>query len=225
MSRSHNCEVSTFDELHAAVQAFGRAVVVYRGQRVIEWPLQPRIGRYKRVRSKTVVHEERTVLRMFKERAVPHLSVFPANDWDWLALAQHHGLPTRLLDWSRNPLVAAYFAVEDEHDSDSVVYAFRDKTHVDVAQWGDPFSRSEIDRFLPPHVSPRIIAQNGMFTAHPDPSLDMRLHPKVWKFVIRHPFRRKLKSILYKYGVHRASLFPDLDGIAKHIEWLRTDVF
>jgi hypothetical protein len=35
--------------------------------------------------------------------------------------------------------------------------------------------------------------------------------------------RKQLKHTLYRYGIHRASLFPDLDGTARHIEWLRTD--
>ena len=46
------------------------------------------------------------------------------NDWDMLTIAQYHGLAARLLDWSFNPLVAAYFAVKDFEDCDAVIYAY-----------------------------------------------------------------------------------------------------
>jgi type I restriction enzyme M protein len=50
------------------------------------------------------------MLEKFKREAIPYLTIKPNDDWDWLALAQHHGLPTRLLDWTQNPLVAVGIA-------------------------------------------------------------------------------------------------------------------
>jgi hypothetical protein len=220
--------VDSFTALHDAIQAFGKKVVVYRGERLPKRPLRPRIGRYhslRKLRGKDRLKKERDILRLFKERALSHLSFVPDNDWEWLAVGQHHGLPTRLLDWTRNPLVAAFFAVESSCDEDSIVYAFRENSFVDVTKKSDPYEQGSVKRFLPRHISPRIIAQTGIFTIHPDPVADFREDKRVVSLIIQHDLRKKLKYILYKYGIHRASLFPDADGIAKHIEWMRTDVF
>ena len=218
-------EIKEFQDLHKAVQSFGRSIVVYRGERKTSNELKPKIARYKKLRSSEFEKEEKTILRLFKEQAIPYLDFITASDWEWLAIAQHHGLPTRLLDWTRNPLVAAYFAVEKEHDDDSVIYAFKFNKYIDIQKKPDPFMETQIGRFIPRHVTRRITAQTGLFTIHPNPHDDFRADQRISQFVIKKNFRKPLKDILYKYGIHRASLFPDLDGLSKHIEWLRTDVY
>lgn len=215
--------IRNFVELHKAVEALGRQVAVFRGQRSADWGIFPKLGRYSRLKLADRRAEEQNILKLFKERAIAHLDVAPMNNWEWLAVAQHHGLPTRLLDWSRNPLVAAYFAVEEAYECDSAIFVFREHSAVDFFEHHDPFVRVAVERYVPRHLSPRIIAQAGLFTAHPDPQEDFSTDKRIVKLIVPAENRRQLKHSLYRYGIHRAALFPDLDGLARHVEWLRTD--
>ena len=85
------------------------ADLIFRGQRS-EKPLLPKLGRLDLKGSKENI--EKLMLTEFKRGSLPLTEFKPENNWDWLALAQHHGLPTRLLDWTYSALVALWFAVE-----------------------------------------------------------------------------------------------------------------
>lgn len=68
-------------------------------------------------------HLEKHLLRNFRKYA--YRDVKEDNPWNWLSLAQHHGLPTRLLDWTYSPLVALHFAVGNfrKYDLDGMIWA------------------------------------------------------------------------------------------------------
>ena len=99
--------------------------VLYRGLGAASFDLRPKVGRLQpsgNSAKKTV--NESLMLELFRRQSTDRLIIPVTDDWELLAIAQHHGLATRLLDWTRNPLVALYFAVCKEYetrDSDGCV--------------------------------------------------------------------------------------------------------
>ncbi|MDX1931717.1 MAG: FRG domain-containing protein [Capsulimonadales bacterium] len=98
-----------------------RASFVYRGQCDADNPLTTSLSRLAGERAAEI---EGPMLRAFRRYAMPYGLRSDASIWETLALAQHHGLPTRLLDWSYSPLVALHFATADTewHDRDGAVW-------------------------------------------------------------------------------------------------------
>lgn len=213
---------------------------LFRGQ-PMDAPLVPRLGRMK-LRDADVLRTEERMMEAFKKMSRPHLSSPPTNEWDWLALAQHHGLPTRLLDWTLNPLAALWFAVEKPAGrgpgrqgkaKDGVVWAFEvlDEDIVRPEEKEGPKEQKYTRVYSPPHIAPRIVVQQGWFTVH-------RYLTEAKRFAVLGSighYRRRLRKMvipgecfndmrceLDRMGVNRFSLFPGLDGLASHIEWLHS---
>jgi hypothetical protein len=215
-------KIETFSELHQIIDRYDARTVIYRGIKSVQYPLIPKIGRIvppDSIGSREA--NEKEILRLFKERALRFLDFMPSTDWEWLAIGQQYGLPTRLLDWTDNPLVACYFAVEQPSEDDSVIYAYLNKSYLDIEKYPDPFRLHQVGTFIPRHLSQRITTQGGLFTIHPKPYEKFE-SDDIEKIIIPNNIRLTLKKTLNKYGVDRFSLFPSLDALAAHIEWLQS---
>jgi len=204
-----------------------RGAWVFRGHSHPDYQLVPSVGRVDHT-SRDRAKYESSLVAMFRRSALPHLVATPRNKWEWLSLAQHHGLPTRLLDWTFNPMVALYFAIEDNIDHDAVIFALQadKKVSQSIIDSGDPLSIERPMKYLPTAHIPRIVAQEGLFTSQPDVDtpLNRQLRPE-WQIdsiTIPSNSKQDFRYQLFRQGVHRGSLFPDLDGVANHIRWQHT---
>ncbi len=199
---------------------------VFRGHSDASFKLIPSVGRGGHTSSTTEKYEK-SLFQQFKREARSYLDPLPVNDWEWLSVAQHHGIPTRLLDWSQNPLAALYFAVQTSDESDGELIALNAPLKApESATSGSPFNHMTAMKCYPNTVSPRIRAQEGLFVICPDPEtpLDKKLR-KTWrieKILVPAASKARLRYELYRLGVHESALFPDLDGLAARIKWQHT---
>jgi hypothetical protein len=287
------------DELGTAERNGKSNRLYFRGQtkRAADgYDLKPSIGRYEHLNIKTPAERdtlEQEVLETFNNHLLTYVNHLPRNEWEALAIAQHHGLPTRFMDWTTNPLVALYFATRETQRNgrgenlDSAIYILisepprfsdlkRQKQNGDVIQQKSnpvkqtlipndadgydifgldgeqatvfdefevldedeqsqplkqtdksdekelsPFGIGENVIYDPPHVSPRIRAQDGVLLACHQPMQSLE-EKDVLEMVIDHAAHDDIRRRLDQYGVFDKQLFPDLDGIAK---WLKYRVF
>jgi hypothetical protein len=209
--------------------------VLFRGQaKEKDWTLVPSVGRNNnRTR---IPWKEREILNEFKRETIPFLDFIPDNDndWQWLAIAQHNRLPTRLIDWTRNPLVALWFAVKDPaiENMPCVVWAFHYEDSDVVFNTKDylsPFSIDQTRVYFPEHVFPYIQAQSGVFTVHhSEGNNPVKFLPfeesqnsdlLLSKIEILPEFFSTIRYQLFRVGISPASLFPGLSGIVDKIRY------
>lgn len=199
---------------------------IYRGQSKWTHKLVPGIARYKTPDGHPYTEKNEDLLfRHFKDRARHYLEREYDDPSLW-AIAQHYGLPTRLLDWSHNPLIAAYFATEHEGSSQepehAAIFVFDDYPEpvIDEAPFDIRVTKHKV--FSPAHWDSRIVNQRGLFTVHPYPWKPM---PDAWikKIAIAHQYRRELRKFLNILGVNESVIYPGLEGTAKHVKWMKTN--
>lgn len=213
----------THDESHELIPKIGRVEA-----RVIKTnAISGRFGRvpYRRA-------DEESALKMFKNEARSYVQAIPDSDAEWLALAQHHGMPTRFLDWTEGLLIATWFAVDSpktvyerernqnifrERKCNGAIWVVKNVPAISNVELQVPFDIGGARSYRPPHTNPRISAQRSVFTIHADPLKP--LPAEAHKFVIERTEAFTIKKRLDACGVNQRSLFPDLVGLSHHVGW------
>lgn len=216
-------------------------ILWYRGHANGGYKLEPTI-----YREPYTWEKEKIFMNEFKAKAIRFIT--PKDDYfEWLFIMQHHGTPTRLLDWSENAMVAIAFATQyrkDKHkDKDAVVWCLnpvefnsnvRFRTYSeepipniceekDVAQmYMENIRPKHPIAIYGPYNNERILAQKGVFTLFPTtPAFCIEEMENACKYltkiVIDKSVVKNIAEELYFLGVNELSLFPELGSISREI--------
>lgn len=224
----------------------------FRGLRDADWPLLSSLSRYLQnyVHDKTSWRSrEERAFRIFRRKAhnyLPDASVLD-DDIRCLALMQHHGAPTRMLDFTKSPFVAAFFALE-RAVKNSAVFALdtprlwmatpinNATLHRDMI---DPRIPGNFERYFatnandimwvgePDQMDRRLVAQSGTFVVPGvlDKPIDEIIQQyetgpaMIRKFILPASIRKEAMLALYRMNITHATLFPDLDGLSRSISY------
>jgi hypothetical protein len=214
----------------------------FRGHSDSSWKLLPGLARVPRVPRLDIL-ENRLYGKFWYLGG--HLLPFNLPTWDVLFLMQHHGLPTRLLDWSESFAVALYFATREAKEGKEAAVWVIDPYNLNqlsnnisqIEELNAAFSEGYDKIFadgVPPYAGfpPSILAvynrrlssrmqwQRAVFTIHRELEKPLEeLYPTCTKkFVIPTDALGDARNFLLLSGINEFSAFPDLDGLARHIK-------
>jgi len=226
--------VESTEDIFTVVKEFASSnkKLLFRGQNT-DKSLLPKIARYEiQFGIEMLEAIERQMLDRFKKESIPFLQPYvPKTGWDWLSVAQHQGLPTRLLDWSGNPLAALWFAVSDkpplasEHGVLWVLEVLLDDLKSPSIAT-DIFALRRTYIFQPFHVDRRIAAQSGWFSVHKYAEKNEKFIPleknknfksRLKKYVIPAGSFEIIRKELRLLGITQCTMFPDLPGLCADI--------
>lgn len=201
---------------------------LYRGQADASWQLKPKSGRDEFNKGGTGLGR----FRAWKRKAVAH-NKLPENEWEKLAIAQHYGLATFMLDWTENPLVAAFFACFQYPEKDAMIFVHTPGGIIDLERIKSPFEIDEALKngysdflpslgFYPNAIDKRIINQKGVFTIHVTPQNELKsysvsnpdMEANLFGIRIKAEAKNDIIKKIQKYGIDSHFLFPDLAGLS-----------
>lgn len=213
----------------------------FRGHADLTWGLVPGALRYtsddERDRAILLLHEFQRLMEMKLPRPPEKSDVL----W-WMQIAQHHGLPTRLLDWTQNAAAALYFACCGHPDKDGLVAVLRPKDlsqaidPTDPRVWNDRRDSMRLEAYtkldgrqhakglptvgiMPTWVTERIFLQQGFFTLHGSKhfALDRNQASSLTYVPILKEHKKGLLSELERVGVSEMFMFPEAEHLCKHL--------
>jgi hypothetical protein len=220
---------------------------IFRGQADAEWPLESTLARaIRRVypKDKSKLKDWNEILFQFRAnlRGRCSLDLTTTHDDELWTLGQHYGLHTPMLDWTRSPYVAIFFALQGDCVSGKrALWAVLEQDVSLLYDDDKTVPKSERICVVNPmtHHNPRLVSQRGLFIKiPPTQSLEKRIkklptkdHCVMYKFVFTDQFRDDALAALDLRNINLASLFPDIGGSAlysnyefeseKHLEKMR----
>jgi len=219
-------------------------ILWFRGHSDKGWPLIPSVQRNGLNKNEQCISNDFYIKSSIRMRDKPN-----KNDYaGWMALMQHYGLPTRLLDWSKSPLIAAYFATceyGEYPDKDACIWILKPGLLNECEGFNGyiyPMDTSTVLEMIFPAFKPykdfkrdvedkiiacypvendlRMYTQQSAFTLHNSfKKLEqLNISHLVEKIIIPFSVKKKILNELRICGIELSTVYPDIEHVSREIK-------